>query len=157
MLNVQLPITAVSNNTGMTNFTHISLYMSKNMYDKFSEVKLLDLLYMGQYRSCTNFSLSLLMHRNVHFPTTTAGGASGKESACQCRRRRRCGFDPWVGKIPWRRKWQSTPVFLPGKAHGQRSLMGYSPWGHKETDTTRHMHTHTHVSREPWNFHWKLF
>ena len=39
--------------------------------------------------------------------------------------------DPWVGKIPWRRKWQSTPVFLPGESHGQRSLMGYSPWGCK--------------------------
>ena len=45
---------------------------------------------------------------------------SGKESDCKCRRP---GFDPWVGKIPWRRKWQPTPVFLPGKAHGQRSLV----------------------------------
>ena len=41
------------------------------------------------------------------------------------------GFHPWVGKIPWRRKWQPTPVFLPGKSRGQRSLVGYSPWGHK--------------------------
>ena len=41
----------------------------------------------------------------------------------------RPGFNPWVGKIPWRRKWQSTPVLLPGKSHGQRSLVGYSPWG----------------------------
>ena len=40
-------------------------------------------------------------------------------------------FDPWVGKIPWRRKWQPTPVFLPGKSHGQRSLVGYSPGGRK--------------------------
>ena len=45
-------------------------------------------------------------------------------------------FDSWVRKIPWRRKWQSTPVFLPGESHGQRSLVGYSPWGHKELDTT---------------------
>ena len=51
---------------------------------------------------------------------------SGKESACQCRR---CRFDPWVGKIPWRRKWQPTPVLLSGKSHGQRSLAGYSSWG----------------------------
>ena len=43
----------------------------------------------------------------------------------------RCWFNPWVGKIPWNRKWQLTPVFLPGKAHGQRSLAGYSPWGCK--------------------------
>ena len=54
---------------------------------------------------------------------------SGKESACPCKRH---GFDPWVGKIPWRRKWQPTPVFLPRKSHGQRSLEDYnSPWGHK--------------------------
>ena len=45
-------------------------------------------------------------------------------------------FNPWVKKILWRRKWQPTPVFLPGKSHGQRSLAGYSPWGHKESDTT---------------------
>ena len=44
------------------------------------------------------------------------------------------GFDTWVGKIPWRRKWQSTPVFLPGKSHGQRNLAGYGPWGHKESN-----------------------
>ena len=57
---------------------------------------------------------------------------SGKESACRCRR---CGFDPWVRKIPgirkipWRKKWQPTPVSLPGESHGQRSLMSYSPTG----------------------------
>ena len=49
---------------------------------------------------------------------------------------RRLGFNPWVGKIPWRRKWQSTLVFLPGEYHGQRSLVGYSPQGRKESDTT---------------------
>ena len=54
-------------------------------------------------------------------------------------------FDPWVRKIPWRRKWQSTPVFLPRKFHGQRSLVGYSAWGHKELDVTEHSHTHTHT------------
>ena len=53
---------------------------------------------------------------------------SGRESACQCRRH---GFNPLVRKIPWRRKWQGTLVFLPGKSHRQRSLKGCSPWGHK--------------------------
>ena len=52
----------------------------------------------------------------------------------------RPGFNPWVGKIPWRRKWQSTPVLLPGKSHGQRSLVGYSPWGRKELDTAESLH-----------------
>ena len=47
------------------------------------------------------------------------GGAGGKEPACQCRRRKRCGFNPWVGKIPWRGTWQPTPGFLPGESHGQ--------------------------------------
>ena len=59
------------------------------------------------------------------------GGASGKEPTCQCRRRQRCRFDTWVRKIPWRRAWQPTPVFLPGESHGQRSLVGYSSWGHR--------------------------
>ena len=56
---------------------------------------------------------------------------SGKESTCQCRRHKRCGFDSSVGKIPWSRNWWPTPVILPGKFHGQRRLVGYSPWGHK--------------------------
>ena len=67
-----------------------------------------------------------------------AGGATGKESTCQRRRHMRHGFDPWVRKMPWRRAWQPTSVFLPGKFHGQRSLVGYSPWGLKESDTTEH-------------------
>ena len=50
---------------------------------------------------------------------------SSKESACECRR---CGFDPWVGKIPWRRNWEPTAVFLPEESHGQKGLVGYSPW-----------------------------
>ena len=63
------------------------------------------------------------------------GGASGKERTVYCRRHR---FDPWVGKIPWRRAWQPTPVLLHGESQGQRSLEGYSPRGHKESDITEH-------------------
>ena len=73
------------------------------------------------------------------------GGTSGKESACQCRRCQRCRFDPWVGKTLWRGKGQPTPVFVPGKSHGQRSLVSYSPWGRKESDTTERLSTHTHT------------
>ena len=58
-------------------------------------------------------------------------GTSGKEPPCQCRRNKRYGFDPWVGK-----PWQPPLAFLPGEAHGQRSLVGYSPLGHKELDKT---------------------
>ena len=61
------------------------------------------------------------------------GGSGSKESA------RNAGdpsLIPWVGKIPWRREWQPSPVFLPGEFHGQRSLAGYSPWGCKVSDTT---------------------
>ena len=56
------------------------------------------------------------------------GGSDGKNVCLQCWRPR---FDPWVRKIPWKRKWQPTPVLLPGKFHGQRSLVGYSSWGHR--------------------------
>ena len=80
-------------------------------------------------------------------------GASGKGPICRCRRHKGHGFDPWVGKICWSRKWQPATVFLPGKFHGERSLVGYSPWGHKELDTTecacahRHARAHTHTHR----------
>ena len=75
-------------------------------------------------------------------------GLSGKESVCQCRRCRRCGFSPWVGKIPWNRKWQPTPVSLPGKFHRQRNLAGYSPWGLKELGTPEKWSTHIYIAQE---------
>ena len=65
-----------------------------------------------------------------------------KESALQCRRP---GFHPWVKKIPWRKEWLPTPVFLPGESLVQRSLVGYIPWGHKELDMTEQLtYPHTH-------------
>ena len=70
------------------------------------------------------------------------GGTVGKESSCHCRRHKRRGFNPWVGNIPWNKKWQFPLVFLPGRFHGQRSLEGYSPRGHKESDTTEWLSTH---------------
>ena len=57
----------------------------------------------------------------------------------ECRRCKRCGLDPWVGKIPWKRKWQRTPVSFPGKSHGHRSLVGCNPWGRKESGTTERL------------------
>ena len=80
----------------------------------------------------------------LKYPFTTVGNLPmwlcGKELACQCRRRGRCGFNPWVRKMPWRRKWQPTPVSLPEEFHGQRSLAGYSPWGHMWSWTCVCMH-----------------
>ena len=71
---------------------------------------------------------------------------SGEESACHNRRR---GLDPWVGKIPWRRKWQPTPVFLPGESHGQRSLAGYSPQGCKRVGYVVTKQQQQHLSLVP--------
>ena len=65
-----------------------------------------------------------------------SGSTSGKESTCQCKRHKWHGFDHWLREIPWRKKWHSTPVFLPGKFPGQKSLVGCSPWGRKELDIT---------------------
>ena len=82
---------------------------------------------------------------SINFASSTVspmgflGGLSGEEPACQCRSLRRRRFDPWVGKISCRRKWQPVPVFLPGKSHGQRSLVDYRPWGSKDmTGVTEH-------------------
>ena len=71
-----------------------------------------------------------------------------KLSTYQCKRRRH-GFDPWVVKIPWRRKWQPIPGFLPEKSHGQRSMVGYNPWGCKDLTN---IHTHVGVRLELGNF-----
>ena len=67
------------------------------------------------------------------------------EFTCQCKRHKKLRFNPWVRKISWSKKWQPTPVFLPGKFHGQKDLAGYSPRGCKELDTIEHTHTHTHT------------
>ena len=67
------------------------------------------------------------------------GGSDGKSICLQCGR---LGFDPWVRKILWRRKWQPTPVLLLGKPHGRRILVGYTPWGLKELDATERIHFH---------------
>ena len=72
-----------------------------------------------------------------------AGGSEVKGSACNAGDLGSIPeFDPWVGKIPWRRKWQPTPIFLSGESHGRRNLVGYSPWGSKGSDTTERLHFH---------------
>ena len=86
---------------------------------------------------------------NPH-PVHSTGGTRGKEPACLCRRHKRQGFDPWVGKIPWRRKWQLTPVFLPGESHGQRSLAVHRSHRVAESRTRqkrlrKHTRMHTYI------------
>jgi len=79
------------------------------------------------------FPMSKFLEICYSTPSGFPGGSDGRV-CLQCRRPE---FDPWVRKIPWRKKWQPTPVFLSGKSHGQRrSLTGHNPWGHKESDMT---------------------
>ena len=99
----------------------------------------LELTYIHYYVYLLFFFYIFFFFYITMFKMGFLGGTSGKETACQCRRRRWHGFDPRVGKIPWRRKWQPTLVFLPGESHGQRNLVGYSPWTRKESDTTEQL------------------
>ena len=89
-------------------------------------------------------SFRICLQNESGFP----GGSDCKASACGsiCLQCRTPGFDPWFGKIPWRRKWQPTPVLLPGKFHGPRSLVGCSPWGRQESDTTERLPFHFSLS-----------
>ena len=80
---------------------------------------------------------NILLPGSLRFP----GGSSSKESVCNAGDTGDAGLILGVRKLPWRKKQQPTPVFLPGEFHGQRSLVGYSPWGHKESDMTEHAHT----------------
>ena len=86
-----------------------------------------------------NFSFSPVNPSCVNFIISPATRVSqvdnGKELACQIKRCKRRKFDPWTGKTLWRRKWQPTPVFLPGESQVQRSLAGYSPQDRTESDT----------------------
>ena len=79
----------------------------------------------------------------LHFPVGFPGGSVGKESACNAGDTGDASLILESGRFPWRKKWQPAPVFLPGESHGQRGLMGYTPWGHKELDMAEHAHTHT--------------
>ena len=95
------------------------------------------------YLACCILVLRITGRLSLLIPHThkreTSLVAQMVKSRLQCRRPR---FEPWVRKIPWRRKWQSTPVFLPGESHGWRSLVSYSPRGCKESDTIEQLHFH---------------
>ena len=95
----------------------------------------MSLLYLLSFPSCACYPP---LYTHWSFPGDTSG-TSTSGTSCQCRRHNRLEFDPWVRKIPWSRKWQPMSVFLPGKYHGQRSLVGCSPWGYKESETTERL------------------
>ena len=122
-------------------------------YDRSGIMPVQDLAFK---RTSSSISISWRLEppcKKSNYHKSFPGGASGKESACQCRRCWILEFHPWVGKISWRRKRQPTPVFLPGKSQGQRSLVGYSPRGRKGSDTTEltQVHTQGHLAvTKPW-------
>ena len=98
------------------------------------------------------FSYTLLLPlSNIffsHWSKDKKGGPRGKESTCQWRRSKRCGFSPWVRKIPWRRAWQPTPILLPREFHGQGSLVGYRQRvGHDWSDLARPFMTMSRVGK----------
>ena len=98
---------------------------------------------LSLYSSLVNplfLQLPLTVRNSLYSSLGFTDDALVKSMPGQCRRPKRCRFDPWVRKIPWRREWQPTPVFLPGESHGQRSLAGYSPWGRKESEMTEQTH-----------------
>ena len=108
-------------------------------------------------------SVSFLAIRFVYLMTGLPWWLSGKESPCQWRRLRKHEYEgdsgnmsliPWIRKIPWRRKWQPTPISLLGESYGQRNLVGYSPWGRKVRHdwATERLHTHTHLITPPKDF-----
>ena len=140
-------LSAVPSSNMHRNTTCVSLHVKKCLCSHLSgHLKRGSLLPQSpSWRACDLAKESFFKENCVLF-SGFPGDASGKEPAyqCQCRRCKRHRFDPWVGKIPWRRKWQPTPVFLPRESHGQRSLEGNGPQGRKEsdmTDMTSCMHT----------------
>ena len=97
-----------------------------------------------QFESINSLVLSLLLG-----PLLTSVGSSLVAQMVKCLPTMptmwETRFNPWIGKLSWRRKWQPTPVFLPGKPHGWWNLVGYNPWGRKESDTTERLHFHSHL------------
>ena len=112
------------------------------------------------FRGCRVFSFLSFFASNYPVVSGFPGGASGEESTCQGRRFKRHGFNPWVRKIPWHRRWQPTSAFSSGKFHGQRRLAGYSQRGCKRVRhnwATERAHTHTHTHTHPRCFQTQTF
>ena len=123
------------------------MYLPKFYVDRFKNANMLSFV-KTEWEPCVRIwerSLKEIVSCRQYFGVPR--WLSGKASAHQCRKCRRCRFDPWIRKIPWRSKWQPTPVFLPGESDGYRSLVGYSLWAGKESDMTQWLSTISHL----WN------
>ena len=105
----------------------------------------------GVTKSWTQLSNWTKLMVKLGFP----GGTNGKEQAYQCRRYRRCRFDPWVGKITWRRAWQPTPVFLPGESHGQRGWWAKVHGVPKNSTQLKWLSMHTPMVKMTMLYIWK--
>ena len=96
----------------------------------------------GPTNTSRNIVIRLMLTKGnwlgTEFSQPSPGGASGEDSSCRCRSCKRHGSDPWLRQIPWRKAWQPTPVFLPGRSHCQRRLAGYR-WGHKKLEMTEQL------------------
>ena len=99
------------------------------------------------FRDCRVFSFFSFFASTYPMVSGFPGGASGEESTCQGRRFRRRGFNPWVRKMPWHRRWQPTSAFLSGKFHGQRRLVSYTV--HRIAKSWTQLSTHTCKLTEP--------
>ena len=119
-------------------WTFTCRFLCAHNFLKYAFISLLPLSLRQSLKSWSSNFL-VFLNSNSRYNSITGKRHSGTESASQCGRCKRRGFSPWIGKIPWSKKWQPTPVFLPGKFHGQRNLEGYSLWGLKESDTTEWM------------------
>ena len=96
-------------------------------------------IHIGYWTACAQWSK--IRKQPISFFSPLSLGFQVVQVVKSCLQCRRPGLDPWVGTIPWRRAWQPTPVFLPGESHRQKSLVGYSPSGHKKTYTTEWLST----------------
>ena len=129
-----------------------------------SELTSIDLV--AQHHHVVNFGKTLRKKRSIRYSVWASQEAQGQRIRLQSRRHRRIGFYPWVGKIPRRRNWQPTPVFLPRKSHGQRSLAGYtqsigvpdSPTrlGRRSTDLHSQAYTLIYCFCQTWKFQRKI-
>ena len=114
----------------MINLKHFFQYLSAILFYFFSSFTL-------SFSTTLSLFSEQMQHYLLLLSSIFHGGSDSKSICIKCGRP---GFDPWVRKILWRRKWQPTPILLPGKSHGWRSLVGYNPWGRQESDTTERLH-----------------